>query len=1101
MSSSFVHLHNHTEYSMLDGAAKVGELTALAAEMRMPAIATTDHGYLFGAYDFWKAAQSAGIKPIIGIEGYVTPQTHRTTRTRAFFGDQSRDDVASRGSYTHMTLWSENTQGMHNLFRLSSRASIEGSALNAKYPRIDRELLQTYGKGLIGTTGCPSGEVQTFLHFGKYKEALKTAADFRDILGEGNYYVELMDHGLDIERRVRNDLLSLAKDLNLPLVATNDLHYTHAADCTTQEALLCINSGSTLSDPDRFKFDSNEFYLKTPEEMRHLFRDVPEACDNTLAIAERCEVSFSPEAGKYMPHFPVPAGETEDSWLIKEVERGLHLRYPNGVPDDARRQAEHEVGVITNMGFPGYFLIVSDFIRWAKEQGIRVGPGRGSGAGSIVAYATQITDIDPLKHSLIFERFLNPERVSLPDFDVDFDDRRRGEVIEYVTRKYGDDRVAQIVTFSTIKAKQAVKDSAKVLGHPFVMGEKITKAFPGSVMGNDITLSVLDDPEDKRYGETVDLRETIASDPNAGEVMELAKGLEGLKRQWGVHAAGVIMSSEPLLDVIPIMLRRSDNHIITQFEYPACEDLGLVKMDFLGLRNLTILEDARINVERNGKIAPDIVDEDLDDEKTFETLGRGRTLGVFQLDGVAMRSLLRLMRPNHFEDISAVLALYRPGPMGVDSHTNYALRKNGEQDITPIHSELEEPLQEILDTTYGLIVYQEQVMQIAQKVAGYSLGQADLLRRAMGKKKKEVLDKEYVPFREGMMKNGFSEDAVEALWAVLVPFSDYAFNKAHTAAYGLISYWTAYYKTHFPSEYMAAVLTSVGDNKDTMAIYLNEAREMGLKVLPPDVNLSRGVFQATSDDTIRFGLNAMRGVGEAAVETMIREREANGEYENMFDFVERLPAKVATKATVEALIKGGAFDYTGETRQGLLLIHEPFVQGSSSAKNIETKTGQVSLFVEAPEVTHQMRPTVPTTEWERDVKLAIEREMLGLYVSGHPLDGLDDVLEKYRNATVSDALEADDSKVPENPWTGPDIYLTGLVKEVDPRRTKKGDLMGSMVLEDRTGEIECVAFPKVFEDVKEYMIRDSVVSVKGKVSIDKERGKTSVFIREVMRLN
>ena len=1101
MSSSFVHLHNHTEYSMLDGAAKVEDLAALATEMRMPAIATTDHGYLFGAYDFWKATTEAGIKPIIGIEGYVTPQTHRTTRTRAWFGDGGRDDVSSKGSYTHMTLWSETTEGMHNLFRLCSRASIEGSALNAKFPRMDRELLQTYGKGLIGTTGCPSGEVQTFLHFGKYKEALETAADFRDILGKGNYYVELMDHGLDIERRVRNDLLRLAKDLNLPLVATNDLHYTKQADSVAQEALLCINSGSTLSDPGRFKFDSNEFYLKTPEQMRELFRDVPEACDNTLAIAERCNVTFSPEPGQYMPRFPVPAGETEESWLVKEVEKGLHFRYPAGIPDEARKRAEYEVGVISQMGFPGYFLIVSDFIQWAKDNGIRVGPGRGSGAGSMVAYATRITDLDPIKHGLFFERFLNPDRVSLPDFDVDFDDRRRGEVIEYVTRKYGDDRVAQIVTFGTIKAKQAVKDAVRVSGHPFSLGEKVTKAFPDTVMGKDITLSVLDDPEDPRYVETVDLRETLASDPDADSVMGLAKGLEGLKRQWGVHAAGVIMSSEPLLDVIPIMLRRSDNHIITQFEYPACEDLGLVKMDFLGLRNLTIIEDARLNIERNGKVPPPILDADLDDEKTFETLSRGRTLGVFQLDGGPMRSLLMQMKPDHFEDISAVLALYRPGPMGADSHTNYALRKNGLQEITPIHSELEEPLADILDTTYGLIVYQEQVMQIAQTVAGYSLGQADILRRAMGKKKKAELDRQYVSFREGMMKNGYSEDAVEALWAILLPFSDYAFNKAHTAAYGLIAYWTAYYKTHFPSEYMAAVLTSVGDKKDTMAIYLNEVREMGLKVLPPDVNHSRGVFQATADDTIRFGLAAVRDVGEGVVAEIVREREENGPYEDMFDFVDRLPSTVTKRSIIEALIKAGAFDYTGETRQGLMLVHGQVVDAAASGKKIEERTGQVSLFADEPDMVKDMRPEIPTTEWDADLKLATEREFLGLYVSAHPLDGLDDLLEKYRNATVATALDADDSIVPDNPWKGPDIFLTGLVKEVDRRRTQKGDQMASMILEDRTGEIECVAFPSTFETVAEYMVRDTVVSVKGKVSIDKERGKTSVFIREVMRLN
>ncbi|MGN6523465.1 MAG: DNA polymerase III subunit alpha, partial [Actinomycetes bacterium] len=741
-SDSFVHLHVHTEYSMLDGAARLKELFSEASRLGMPALAMTDHGNTFGAYDFWKQATGAGVKPIIGTEAYLTPgHTHRSDKTRVRWGDGGEDDVSGGGAYTHMTLLAESTAGMHNLFRLSSLASLEGYYYK---PRMDRELLQTYGKGIIATTGCPSGEVQTLLRLGRYEEAKRSAAEFRDIFGADNFFCELMDHGLGIERRVREDLLRLAKDLALPLVATNDLHYTSPQDATAHEVLLCVQSGSTLADPNRFRFDAQDFYLKSSEEMRLLWGEHPEACDNTLLIAERCDVSFTEGEGRYMPRFPCPDGENEESWFVKEVERGLLVRYPQGVPDEVRKQAAYEVEVIVSKGYAGYFLVVADFINWAKENGIRVGPGRGSGAGSMCAYAMRITDLDPLQHGLIFERFLNPERKSMPDFDVDFDERRRGEVIRYVTDRYGEDRVAQIVTYGTIKAKQAVKDASRVLGFPFAMGDKITKAMPPAVMGKDIPLGGIFDPSHKRYSEAGEFRSLYESDPEVRRVVDTARGLEGLKRQWGVHAAGVIMSSEPLIDLVPIMRREQDGQVITQFDYPTCESLGLVKMDFLGLRNLTILDDALKNIELNGKPALDLEQLPLDDPATYELLGRGDTLGVFQLDGGPMRSLLRLMRPDSFEDISAVLALYRPGPMGADSHTNYALRKNGKQPITPIHPELEEPLAEILDTTYGLIVYQEQVMAIAQKVAGYTLGKADLLRRAMGKKKREVLDAEFV---------------------------------------------------------------------------------------------------------------------------------------------------------------------------------------------------------------------------------------------------------------------------------------------------------------------------------------------------------------------
>src|SRR5690348_1856209 len=771
-SDSFVHLHVHTEYSMLDGAARIGDLFTRAAEMGMPALATTDHGYVFGAYEFWKKAQGTGVKPIIGVEAYVTPGTHRTDKTRVRWGEdhQAADDVSGSGAYTHMTLLAKNNNGLHNLFRLDSLASLD--QVYAKWPRMDRELLSQYGQGLIATTGCPSGEVQTRLRLGQYKEALQAASDFRDIFGAENYFAELMDHGLSIERRVQKDLLRLARDLGLPLVATNDLHYTSPEDAKAHSALLCVQSGSTLMDPNRFKFDADDFYLKSPAEMRHTWRELPEACDNTLLIAEMCDISFTEGEGRFMPRFPCPPGENEESWFVKEVQQGLVERFPGGVPDYATKQAAFGTDVIVSKGYAGYFLVVADFINWAKKNCIRVGPGRGSGAGSMCAYAMKITDLDPIPHGLLFERFLNPERMSMPDFDVDFDERRRGEVIKYVTEKYGAERVAQIVTYGTIKAKQAVKDAARVMGHPFSVGEQLTKAMPPDVMGKGVPLSEIYNKEHKRYNEGVDFRALVETESHFQEVVDTAKGLEGLKRQWGVHAAGVIMSSEPLIDVIPIMRRLQDGQVITQFDYPSCESLGLVKMDFLGLRNLTILDDAIDNVKANRgeEIDLDALSKDMTDPATYALLSRGDTLGVFQLDGGGMRTLLKLMQPDNFEDISAALALYRPGPMGVNAHTNFALRKNGKQALTPLDPQLEGKLQQemidalgpILGTTYGLVIYQEQVMEIAQKLAGYTLGNADLLRRAMGKKKKEVLDAEYVPFSEGMKRNGFNEASIAA---------------------------------------------------------------------------------------------------------------------------------------------------------------------------------------------------------------------------------------------------------------------------------------------------------------------------------------------------
>ncbi|MFJ6158214.1 DNA polymerase III subunit alpha [Pseudarthrobacter sp. NPDC092184] len=1081
-NDSFVHLHTHTEYSMLDGAARLGELFDETERLGMPALATTDHGYLFGAFDFWKKATDKGIKPIIGVEAYVTPGTARGDKSRVRWGEehQRKDDISGGGSYTHMTLLSYNNVGMRNLFRASSIASLD--SVFGKWPRLDRELLNTYSEGLIATTGCPSGEVQTRLRLGQYREALEAAAEFRDIFGAENYFCELMDHGLDIERRVTGDLLRLAKDLNLPLVATNDLHYTHEHDAKAHEALLAIQSGSTLLEPtydnggSRFAFSGSGYYLKSPQEMRELFRDHPEACDNTLLIAERCEVSFNTDAN-YMPRFPCPPGEDETSWLVKEVDKGLQYRYPGGIPDEVRKQADYELGVITSMGFPGYFLVVADFINWAKNNGIRVGPGRGSGAGSMVAYAMRITDLDPLRHGLIFERFLNPDRVSMPDFDVDFDDRRRSEVIDYVTRKYGDERVAMIVTYGTIKTKQALKDSSRVLGYPFSMGEQLTKALPPAVMAKDIPLADIQNPQAKRYGEAGDFRQLIATDPEAAKVFETALGIEGLKRQWGVHAAGVIMSSDPIIDVIPIMRRFQDGQVITQFDYPTSEGLGLIKMDFLGLRNLTIISDALENIKMNRGIDLDLENLELDDAPSYELLARGDTLGVFQLDGGPMRSLLKLMKPDNFEDISAVLALYRPGPMGANAHTDYALRKNGIQEVIPIHPELEEPLKEILGGTYGLIVYQEQVMAVAQKLAGYSLGQADILRRAMGKKKKSELDKQFAGFSQGMQDNGYSMEAVKTLWDILLPFSDYAFNKAHSAAYGVISYWTAYLKAHYAPEYMAALLTSVGDDKDKSAIYLNECRRMGITVLPPDVNESALNFTPVGND-IRFGMGAIRNVGVNVVEAMVAARESEGAYTSFKDYLMKVPAVVCNKRTIESLIKSGAFDSLGHHRRALAMIHEEAIDSVITLKRNEA-IGQFDLFAGFDEAESESSlsieiPDLP--EWEKKDKLSFERDMLGLYVSDHPLQGLEGLLSQHAEMSITSVLGED------GPQDGAIITIAGMITSLSRRIAKaSGNAYARAEVEDLGGSMEVMFFGQVYGPIASVLAEDLIVVVKGRL--------------------
>ncbi|MEV4015231.1 DNA polymerase III subunit alpha [Nonomuraea angiospora] len=1092
-----MHLHVHTEYSMLDGAAKVRLLMDEVSRQGMPAVAMSDHGNVHGAYEFYQAARKAGIKPIIGIESYVAPLSRRH-RQPVYYSDnlalrRSNDetgeggDVSGRGLYTHMTMWATGAQGLRNLFRLQSRAWLEGHV--QKYPRMDDELLAEYGQGIVATTGCPSGEVQTRLRLGQYAQAVEAAARYRDIFGRDNYFLELMDHGLAIERRVREELLKLGKELGLPPLATNDSHYVTEGQAPAHDALLCVGTGKRLADADRFRFSGSGYYVKSAAEMRALWdAEVPGACDNTLLIAERVGDYGEVFAHRDLtPRFPVPEGESEASWLRKETLDGARHRY--GRPSqEVLDRIDYELSVIEAMGFPGYFLVVADICRHARERGIGLGPGRGSATGSIVAYCTGITQLDPIEHKLIFERFLNPERISMPDVDLDFDDRRRDEMIDYVTRKYGDDRVCQIVTFGTIKAKAAVKDSCRVLGLPYALGDRITKAFPAAVGGKEIPLAAIHDKGHPRHGEAAELRQMYEQDPDVKRVLDTAAGIEGLTRGTGIHAAGVILSSEPLIDVIPLVKPKADGPIVTGFPFTQAEDMGLLKMDFLGLRNLTVIGDAIANVRANKGVDIDILDIPLDDATTYRLLARGDTLGVFQLDGGGMRVLLKLMQPTTFTDIAAVNALYRPGPMEMNAHTNYALRKTGKQPVEPIHPELEEALEPILGDTYHLVVFQEQVMAIAQQLAGYSLGAADMLRRAMGKKKKEVLDAEWDRFSAGMSGRGFSAEAIKAVWDVLVPFSGYGFNKSHTAGYGLVSYWTAYLKANHPQEYLAALLTSVGDDKDKMAVYLSDCRRLGIKVLPPDVNASRLDFAAVGTD-IRFGLGAVRNVGAGVVDAIVAAREAQGPYTDFNDFLGKVPTAVCNKRVIESLAKAGAFDSLGHHRKALVAVHEQAVDAIIDVKRNEAR-GQDSLFGE-PSQSDAFSIAIPEGEWDDVTLLAFEREMLGLYVSSHPLDGAERVLDANRDTTLADLLASGRQDGA--------TRISGIISGLQRKVTKQGSPWAIVTLEDHDAAMEVLVFPKTYTLYGEALAQDRVISVRGRINVRDET--MSVYGEEITLLD
>ncbi|RSM78764.1 DNA polymerase III subunit alpha [Amycolatopsis sp. WAC 01375] len=1082
---SFVHLHVHTEYSMLDGAAKIAPLFEEAQRLGMPAVGMTDHGNMYGADEFYRQSVRAGLKPVIGIEAYLAPES-RFHKKPVFWGRRGDGgDVSGGGAYTHMTMLAENATGLRNLFKLSSLASLEGYY---RKPRMDRELLSRHHEGIIATTGCPSGEVQTRLRLGQPEEALQAASDYRDIFGADGFFLELMDHGLPIERSVRDGLLDIGRRLDLKPLATNDSHYVTQDQAGAHSALLCVQSGKTLDDPGRFKFDGDGYYLKSAEEMRRYWdTEVPGAADSTLLIAERIE----PYDDVYrhvdrMPVFEVPDGHDEESWLREEVAAGLRRRLPDGVPGAYLARADFEIGVIAEKGFPAYFLITADLMNHARRVGIRVGPGRGSAAGSLVAYALGITNLDPIDLGLLFERFLNPERVSMPDIDMDFDDRRRGEMIRYATDKYGAEHVAQVITFGTIKTKAAIKDSARVhYGQSgYAIADRISKALPPPVAAKDIPLAGIVEPGHERYAEAAEVRALLEGDGEAARIFDTARGLEGLIRNAGVHACAVIMSSEPLLDAIPLW-RRDDGAVITGWDYPSCEAIGLLKMDFLGLRNLTVIGDALDDIKANRGEEIDLDTLGVEDPATYELLARGDSLGVFQLDGGAMRDLLRRLRPTGFGDIIAVNALYRPGPIAMNTHNNYADRKNGRQPIESIHPELAGPLREILAETHGLIVYQEQIMRIARDVAGYSMGRADVLRKAMGKKKKEVLEKEFEGFRDGMLANGFSLDAVRALWDAILPFAGYAFNKSHAAGYGLVGYWTAYLKANYPAEYMAGLLTSVGDNKDKSAVYLSECRRLGIKVLPPDVNESGLRFSAVGD-AIRFGLGAVRNVGANVVESIIATRREKGKYASFGDFLDKSALVACNKRVIESLAKAGAFDSLGHTRLSILRVHEDAVDAVVPLKRKQAM-GQFDLFGAGEESEEGTSPLahleLGVEEWPRKELLAHEREMLGLYVSAHPLDGAEGVLRGHAPRPIAAILD--------NPPREGEVVVAGLITSLERRVNKKGEPWAICTIEDLDAALEVLFFPKAYALFTADLAEDNAVRVNGRVNWRED--KMSVF--------
>jgi|TARA_Y100000294_G_scaffold10750_1_gene9961 DNA polymerase-3 subunit alpha len=1091
VTDSFAHLHVHTEYSLLDGAARIGDIVAAAVADGQPAIGITDHGNMYGVVDFYRACREQGIKPVLGTEAYMAHESRseRPTR-RGRLDDSGGETEGGRKLYYHLTLLAENATGYRNLIQVASRAFLEGYYYK---PRVDWEVLADHNEGLIATTGCLGGQVLQALLRDDYEGARERAGRLQDIFGRDNLFVELQDHGIPEQQRTNPQLIRLAEELGAPLLATNDSHYTCEDDAVSHDALLCVQTGSLVSDEQRFRFHGTQHYVKSAGEMRGLFRDVPSACDNTLWIAERCDVEI--EFGKpQLPDFPLPDGFTDDDTYLEHLTfEGARKRWGDTLPDSVVERLAYELKVIGDMGFSAYFLITWDLIRYARERSIRVGPGRGSAAGCAVAYALAITDLDPIRYDLLFERFLNPSRSNMPDIDMDFDSRHRDELIRYAAERYGRDHVAQIITFSQIKARAAVRDAARVLGHPYGLGDRVAKAMPQLIMGRDTPLAAcLVETEEHSDGfkMAADLRQMYETDNDVREVVDVARGLEGLRRQDSIHAAAVVITKEPLTEYLPIQRKPesgqdpADAPVVTQFEMHAVEDLGLLKMDFLGLRNLDVITDTLALVEATRGEVIDIDNVQLDDAATFDLLARGDTIGVFQLESGPMRTLMRSLAPTGFQDVAALVALYRPGPMSTNMHNDYADRKNGRQPVSYFHPDAEE----LLADTYGLMIYQESVMRVAQKFAGYSMADADNLRKACGKKDRELMQKERKGFVSGCEATGYGGALGDDLFDDIEQFADYAFNKSHSYGYGYIAYQIAFLKANYPVEYMAALLTSVKSNLDKAAVYLNECRIMGIDVGVPDINTARSDFHALPGDQvgangsgsghrIAFGLSAVRNVGEGLVDLLLAERDSGGPFADFYDFVERCDSTVLNKRTVESLIKAGAFDAFGHPRQGLLLAHEQVIE-HTLARRREHDMGVMSLFGEGDsEPLFDERTVISDVEFDKTVRLAFEKEMLGLYVSDHPLSGYEVALRRRCDMAIADLADVDD---------GMQHTIGGVLTNLQKKWTRKGDLMAVFDLEDLGGSVEVTVFPKTMAEHGHKLEEDAIVLVRGR--LDDRRG-------------
>jgi DNA polymerase-3 subunit alpha len=1083
LKRSFVHLHTHTEYSMLDGAARVSEVVGAAASDGQPALGITDHGNMYGVLDFYKACKEHGIKPIIGTEAYMALESRdeRPSRRGRKVDDSGGDTEGGAKLYYHLTLLAENNAGYKNLIKLSSRAYLEGYYYK---PRMDWELFSEHSEGLIATTGCLGSVVQQALLHGDYKKALDRAARLQDIFGRDNLFVELQDHEIPEQKKCNPQLLEIARAIKAPLLATNDLHYTHQHDAVAHDALLCVQTASQMSDPNRFKFHGDQHYLKSAYEMRNLFDELPESCDNTLWIAERSDVNI--EFGKVsLPHFPLPEGfETDDQYLEHLAFEGAKKRWGDRLPENVVDRIGYELRVISDMGFSAYFLITWDLIKHARDNNIRVGPGRGSAAGCAVAYSLWITDLDPIKYDLLFERFLNPGRSSMPDIDMDFDDRFRDEMIRYTAATYGREHVAQIITFSTIKARAAVRDAARVLGYPYVVGDKVAKAMPPLVMGRDTPLYACLDEHEKfsdGFKAASDLRQMYENDVDVKKVVDVAVGLEGLRRGDSIHAAAVVITKNPLTDYLPIQRKPEagvapeDAPVVTQYEMNGVEELGLLKMDFLGLRTLSIIDETLKLIKSGRGVTVDIDNVTLDDERTYQLLKAGDSLGVFQLESTPMRALMRSLAPTEFDNVAALVALYRPGPMAANMHNDYADRKNGRKPIDLPHADLAE----ILGDTYGLMIYQEAMMRVAQRIAGYTLSEADDLRKACGKKKRDLIAQHRVKFVEGTVASGYEEALGTQLFDIIEPFADYAFNKSHAFGYGLISYQTAYLKANYRVEFMAAVLTGVKHNLDKAGIYLNDCRQAGITVKIPDINHSEVDF-SSKDGVIPFGLSAVRNVGEGVVTPIVEERKANGPYKDFYDFCERVPTQILNRRSIEALTKAGAFESCGHSRQGLMMVSSQIIDQTVSRRR-EADMGIQTLFGELDAASSDGGFTekieIPITEVDEKTMLTWEKEMLGLYVSSHPLMGSEASLRRATDCTIADAT----AQPPSEDGRDPMIVLGGVITNLQRKYTRNGDLMAVFTLEDLQTSIEVMVFPRTMSEYGQMLEDDTVVLATGRL--------------------